>query len=107
METRTRLMARMPSSIDFTLPPLSCLWCFLPTPPDQYFPLNTNSNHQLSLLTLPSYCSKPSFQPNPNPPHSGISPRLLRACSSQLCNILTHLFNLSLKLQKTPELWKT
>ena len=36
-----------------------------------------------------------------------ISPRLLKTCSSELCGILTHLFNLSLRLQKVPRLWKT
>ncbi|XP_062844406.1 uncharacterized protein LOC134303073 [Trichomycterus rosablanca] len=37
----------------------------------------------------------------------GICPRLLRICSSQLCGIFTHLFNLSLHLQRIPTLWKT
>lgn len=36
-----------------------------------------------------------------------ISPRLLKACSSQLCGVLQHLFNLSLHLQRVPVLWKT
>ncbi len=36
-----------------------------------------------------------------------ISPRLLKTCSTELCGILTHLFNLSLSLQKVPRLWKT
>lgn len=37
----------------------------------------------------------------------GISPRLLKSCSTQLCEILDHLFNLSLQLQRIPTLWKT
>ncbi|TWW68204.1 hypothetical protein D4764_19G0000020 [Takifugu flavidus] len=37
----------------------------------------------------------------------GISPRVLRNCSRQLCGILQHLFNQSLHLQRIPVLWKT
>lgn len=36
-----------------------------------------------------------------------ISSRLLRTCSDQLCDIVQHLFNLSLKLGRAPQLWKT
>ncbi|KAK0132217.1 hypothetical protein N1851_032981 [Merluccius polli] len=36
-----------------------------------------------------------------------ISPHVLKACSSQLCGVLQHLFNLSLHLQRVPLLWKT
>ncbi|XP_059201627.1 uncharacterized protein LOC131981368 [Centropristis striata] len=36
-----------------------------------------------------------------------ISPHVLKACSSQLCGVLQHLFNLSLHLQIVPVLWKT
>ena len=37
----------------------------------------------------------------------GICPKLLNTCSAELCGILTHVFNLSLCLQKVPRLWKT
>ncbi|TWW54386.1 hypothetical protein D4764_0180630 [Takifugu flavidus] len=37
----------------------------------------------------------------------GISPRVLRNSSRQLCGILQHLFNQSLHLQRIPVLWKT
>ncbi|XP_078802582.1 uncharacterized protein LOC144991990 [Oryzias latipes] len=37
----------------------------------------------------------------------GISPRVLKNCSSQLCGVLQHLYNLSLNLQRIPVLWKT
>ncbi|TWW55978.1 hypothetical protein D4764_09G0010280 [Takifugu flavidus] len=37
----------------------------------------------------------------------GISPRVLKSCSRQLCGILQHLFNQSLHLQRIPVLWKT
>ncbi|TWW52968.1 hypothetical protein D4764_0216870 [Takifugu flavidus] len=37
----------------------------------------------------------------------GISPRVLKNCSRQLCGILQHLFNQSLHLQRIPVLWKT
>lgn len=36
----------------------------------------------------------------------GISPRLLKSCSTQRCEIFAHLFNLSLQLQRIPTLWK-
>ena len=35
------------------------------------------------------------------------SPRLLRDCADQLCEMVTYIFNLSLSLQKVPDLWKT
>ncbi|KAF7654395.1 hypothetical protein LDENG_00070260, partial [Lucifuga dentata] len=37
----------------------------------------------------------------------GISPWVLKACTDQLCEILQHLFNLSLSQRKVPVLWKT
>uniref|UniRef100_A0A674MTI7 Catenin alpha-2 n=1 Tax=Takifugu rubripes TaxID=31033 RepID=A0A674MTI7_TAKRU len=37
----------------------------------------------------------------------GISSRLLRSCADQLCGIFSHMFNLSLKLGRVPQLWKT
>ncbi|TWW71545.1 hypothetical protein D4764_16G0000420 [Takifugu flavidus] len=37
----------------------------------------------------------------------GISPRVLKNFSRQLCGILQHLFNQSLHLQRIPVLWKT
>ncbi|TWW59307.1 hypothetical protein D4764_06G0008370 [Takifugu flavidus] len=37
----------------------------------------------------------------------GISPRVPKNCSRQLCGILQHLFNQSLHLQRIPVLWKT
>lgn len=37
----------------------------------------------------------------------GISPRLLRSCADQLCDILQYMFNLSLRLGQVPQLWKT
>ncbi|TWW79253.1 hypothetical protein D4764_10G0002830 [Takifugu flavidus] len=37
----------------------------------------------------------------------GISPRVLKSCSRQLCGILQHLFNQSFHLQRIPALWKT
>ncbi|TWW71139.1 hypothetical protein D4764_17G0006220 [Takifugu flavidus] len=37
----------------------------------------------------------------------GISPRVLKNCSRQLCGILQDLFNQSLHLQRIPVLWKT
>ena len=37
----------------------------------------------------------------------GISSRLLKSCADQLCGIAEHIFNLSLRLGKVPELWKT
>ncbi|TWW68206.1 hypothetical protein D4764_19G0000040 [Takifugu flavidus] len=37
----------------------------------------------------------------------GISSRLLKSCADQLCGIFSHTFNLSLKLGRVPQLWKT
>ncbi|TWW81704.1 hypothetical protein D4764_01G0015190 [Takifugu flavidus] len=37
----------------------------------------------------------------------GISPRLLKSCADQLCGIFSPIFNLSLKLRRVPQLWKT
>ncbi|TWW56179.1 RNA-directed DNA polymerase from mobile element jockey [Takifugu flavidus] len=37
----------------------------------------------------------------------GISSRLLKSCADQLCGIFSHMFNLSLKLGRVPQLWKT
>ncbi|XP_019749943.1 uncharacterized protein LOC109530551 [Hippocampus comes] len=36
-----------------------------------------------------------------------IRSRLLRTCSDQLCDIVQHMLNLSLKLGRAPQLWKT
>ncbi|KAI5090955.1 hypothetical protein C0J45_19816 [Silurus meridionalis] len=37
----------------------------------------------------------------------GISSRLLKTCVDQLCGILLYMFDLSLKLGKVPQIWKT
>ncbi|KAI3355351.1 hypothetical protein L3Q82_017895 [Scortum barcoo] len=37
----------------------------------------------------------------------GISSRLLKSCADQLCGIFGYTFNLSLKLGRVPQLWKT
>ncbi|KAI5100952.1 hypothetical protein C0J45_9938 [Silurus meridionalis] len=37
----------------------------------------------------------------------GISSRLLKTCADQLCSILLYMFDLSLKLGKVPQIWKT
>ncbi|TWW62754.1 hypothetical protein D4764_04G0014010 [Takifugu flavidus] len=37
----------------------------------------------------------------------GISSRLLKSCADQLCGIFSYTFNLSLKLERVPQLWKT
>ncbi|KAM9812661.1 uncharacterized protein ACBT44_011751 isoform 1-T1 [Syngnathus typhle] len=37
----------------------------------------------------------------------GITSRLLRSCSGQLCGIVEHIFNMSLRLHRVPQLWKT
>ncbi|KAI5095921.1 hypothetical protein C0J45_14351 [Silurus meridionalis] len=37
----------------------------------------------------------------------GISSRLLNTCADQLCGILLYMFDLSLKLGKVPQIWKT
>ena len=37
----------------------------------------------------------------------GISPRLLKSCTDQLCGIVEYIFSLSLTLGRVPQLWKT
>ncbi|KAI4873924.1 hypothetical protein NFI96_008574 [Prochilodus magdalenae] len=37
----------------------------------------------------------------------GISARLLKSCADQLCGVVEHMFNMSLKLGRVPQLWKT
>ena len=37
----------------------------------------------------------------------GISLRLLKSCADKLCRIVKHIFNLSLKLGRVPQLWNT
>ncbi|KAK0142278.1 RNA-directed DNA polymerase from mobile element jockey [Merluccius polli] len=37
----------------------------------------------------------------------GVSPRVLRVCTEQLCGVLHRVFNMSLSLQKVPVIWKT
>uniref|UniRef100_A0A669DTM0 Reverse transcriptase domain-containing protein n=1 Tax=Oreochromis niloticus TaxID=8128 RepID=A0A669DTM0_ORENI len=37
----------------------------------------------------------------------GISSRVVRSCADQLCGVMEHLFNLSLRLGRVPQLWKT
>ncbi|KAK7922573.1 hypothetical protein WMY93_009475 [Mugilogobius chulae] len=36
-----------------------------------------------------------------------ISPRLLKSCADELCGVMEHVFNMSLKLRVVPQLWKT
>ena len=69
-----------------------------PTPPAT--PPMTFHTAQVKMML---YRLKPGKAVGPD----DISPRLLKTCSSELCGILTHLFNLSLRLQKVPRLWKT
>ncbi|KAJ0002713.1 hypothetical protein NQD34_007862 [Periophthalmus magnuspinnatus] len=37
----------------------------------------------------------------------GISSRLLKSCADELCGVMEHVFNMSLKLRVVPQLWKT
>ncbi|KAI4899250.1 hypothetical protein NFI96_000608 [Prochilodus magdalenae] len=37
----------------------------------------------------------------------GVPPRVLKACATQLCGVLQHVFNMSLCLQRVPVMWKT
>ncbi|KAI4899972.1 hypothetical protein NFI96_015155 [Prochilodus magdalenae] len=36
----------------------------------------------------------------------GVPPRVLKACATQLCGVLQHVFNMSLCLQRVPVMWK-
>ena len=87
----------------FDSPPPPCL------PPVDHAPKPTLSPHPPSITIHPlqvwSELNKLKQGKAPGP--DGICPRLLKTCSTQLCEILTHLFNLSLRLQRVPTLWKT
>lgn len=37
----------------------------------------------------------------------GINPRVLKVCADQICRVVHYIFNLSLRLEKLPVLWKT
>ncbi|TWW69303.1 putative RNA-directed DNA polymerase from transposon BS [Takifugu flavidus] len=85
--------------------------------------LPTHSRH-FTLSPMPTPPNNTSLlQPVPHTPHQvrmalkknrarkatgpdGIHSRLLKSCTDQLCGILSHMFNLSLKLGRVPKLWK-
>ena len=95
-----------------------------------YSPAATVTTPQ--LFSPPNHLPPTTHPPQPPPPHSplsvtteqvrrelrrlnirkaagpdGISPKMLRDCADQLCEVVTHIFNLSLRLEKVPVLWKT
>ncbi|KAI4898966.1 hypothetical protein NFI96_016196 [Prochilodus magdalenae] len=111
------------ASSDLPLPDSSAAWPQQPTP--LHAPPPPDS--------LPPSCDGPLHTPSPPPPVSstvnfsadqvrrqlqrlhmnkaagpdGVPPRVLKACATQLCGVLQHVFNMSLCLQRVPVMWKT
>ncbi|KAI3356751.1 hypothetical protein L3Q82_003420 [Scortum barcoo] len=77
----------------------SVLLCHLPpsTPPCSSLLLTT---HQVRNALKKNRARKAAGP-------DGISSRLLKSCADQLCGIFGYTFNLSLKLGRVPQLWKT
>ncbi|TWW71207.1 RNA-directed DNA polymerase from mobile element jockey [Takifugu flavidus] len=122
-EQKSQTVAQSPLLLPppLSVPPIDCSSC----PPSP------------SLMTFSSHIPDPSHSgpcpsPPPTPPCSslsltphqvrkalkknrarkatgpdGISSRLLKSCADQLCGIFSYTFNLSLKLGRVPQLWKT
>ena len=101
-------------------PQLSCHTSTL-SPCNSVMDLNTASSPSTSALpetssasnsTLSVSCNQVKKQleklnQNKAAGPDGVSPRVLKTCSKQLCPILQHLFNTSLSQKRVPVLWKT
>ncbi|KAI4892845.1 hypothetical protein NFI96_004933 [Prochilodus magdalenae] len=111
------------ASSDLPLPDSSAAWPQQPTP--LHAPPPPDS--------LPPSCDSPLHTSSPPPPVTstvnltadqvrrqlqrlhmnkaagpdGVPPRVLKACATQLCGVLQHVFNMSLCLQRVPVMWKT
>ncbi|KAI3374564.1 hypothetical protein L3Q82_021130 [Scortum barcoo] len=83
-----------------SVPPVHCSSC-APPPSD----LQPHTHLTLPVHTLS--CAPPPHQHLPAPACSSQHTRLLKSCADQLCGIFGHTFNLSLKLGRVPQLWKT
>ncbi|KAI4905891.1 hypothetical protein NFI96_014096 [Prochilodus magdalenae] len=111
------------ASSDLPLPDFSAAWPQQPTPLHPPPPPDS----------LPPSCDSPLHTSSPPPPVTstvnltadqvrrqlqrlnmnkaagpdGVPPRVLKACATQLCGVLQHVFNMSLCLQRVPVMWKT
>ncbi|XP_068162187.1 uncharacterized protein [Antennarius striatus] len=75
----------------------------LPTSPQPPAPTTTETIITADLVTTTLRRLRPYKAAGPDK----VSPRLLRACASELGGPLQQLFNLSLRLGRVPSLWKT
>ncbi|KAI4873724.1 hypothetical protein NFI96_000464 [Prochilodus magdalenae] len=111
------------ASSDLPFPDSSAAWPQQPTPLHPAPPPDS----------LPPSCDSPLHTSSPPPPVTstvnltadqvrrqlqrlhmnkaagpdGVPPRVLKACATQLCGVLQHVFNMSLCLQRVPVMWKT
>ncbi|KAI3357963.1 hypothetical protein L3Q82_002955 [Scortum barcoo] len=94
------------------LPPLTTLSSHLPDTSISHSVLCTPppSTPPCSSLLLTSHQVRNALKKNRARKAAGpdgISSRLLKSCADQLCGIFGYTFNLSLKLGRVPQLWKT
>ncbi|GAA6226633.1 RNA-directed DNA polymerase from mobile element jockey-like, partial, partial [Lates japonicus] len=92
----------LPTVFSSQLPP-HCLSCQTPPPPPT--PSNTQppcSNLCLTTTQVRDELRRIRARKATGP--DGISSRLLKSCADQLCEIVEHLFNTSLKLGRVPQL---
>ncbi|XP_054865475.1 uncharacterized protein LOC129348636 [Amphiprion ocellaris] len=76
-----------------------------PPPPPSPLPLPPSPCLSITADQVRSELKKIKTRKAAGP--DGISSRLLRDCADQLCQVLLHIFNLSLSLERVPVLWKT
>ncbi len=79
------------------------------TPPALPQPPHSSPDCRTSFGISPEQVRKElvRLHPGKSPGPDNISPRVLKACASQLCGVLQNLFTMSLQHQRVPELWKT
>ncbi|KAI3355964.1 hypothetical protein L3Q82_017154 [Scortum barcoo] len=106
-----------------TSPPPAPSPCTPPHHHQQHLHHLWGSHHPPAFTTISTECSSPPPPPSPNlftptvdqvrtqlkkikarkaTGPDGISSRLLRDCADQLCQVVCHIFNLSLSLERVP-----
>ncbi|KAI3364079.1 hypothetical protein L3Q82_010908 [Scortum barcoo] len=101
-----------PSVHTYHSPPLTTLRSHLPDTATSHSVLCTSppSTPPCSSLLLTTHQVRNALKKNRARKAAGpdgISSRLLKSCADQLCGIFRYTFNLSLKLWRVPQLWKT
>lgn len=77
------------------------------TPPESESPPTQIPSSSLSLTTVQVRKELRRIKRRKAAGPDGVSARILKSCADQLCGIVEHVFNLSLKLGRVPLLWKT